>query len=146
MSKLLVECITPTSSLKIQRRVVGLIVGALGAGVVWIAVGDLASLILALVTTIALTSIVELKARAAIRHGFLLRVFEDRLEFSEGQSLRTIRFDQINELLEDEGYFVAVLYTGERVSLPGGRIMEPANEILARKFRRSFGHSSGMVR
>lgn len=135
---LLVECVTPVTGLKVQRQVTGLIVGALAALVVWIAMGDPVWLIVALGTSGALIWMVELRARAAIKFGFALRVFEDRLEITMGSPPRTVKFDQIRELLDSDGFY-AVLHTDERIPLPTGQVMEPAYEFLANRFRHNFG-------
>lgn len=101
-----------------QRKWVGITVACLGAGLVYFVRHDPPALVLSILASVGLVCAVDYQAQRALRYGYSLRVFEDRIEFQNAGPARTLPLFQIDRLLDKDGPIVAVLMNGEEVALP----------------------------
>jgi hypothetical protein len=133
-----VEGSVPRGPIEQQRKWVGIAVACLGAVLVYFTRTDLPLTLFAIVIAVGLVWAVDHQAHRALRYGFSLRVFEDRIEFANAKPMRSLPLYQIDRLVRDEGTIVAELMSGERVFLPNYPELDDAYRHLLTKVPGNF--------
>lgn len=133
-----IEGAVPRSILQRQRVGTGVTAACLGAFAIYMMRSDLPAVTFTTVMSLALIWVLERQARLALRYGYALRVFEDRIEFADARPPRVIRFEQIDWLVDRESAKFAILMSGEEVALPHHADLNEAYRYLLTKTPGNF--------